>query len=79
MKVNAKETKRRDYEVVITNTELKNIVAEYIQKTVLELTPGSIKDKHTVKAPMQPALQIYFSTDSYHNFNARVKWHEAID
>ena len=79
MKVNAKEIKRRDYEVRLTETELKNIVSEHLQKTPLVLLQGAIKGKSTVQAPMQPALKIYFTNDGYHSFYATVKWHEAID
>ena len=79
MKVNAKEIKRRDYEIHLTETELKNIISEYLQKSSGELTPGAIRNKLTVQIPMQPALKIYFSNDAYHSFNATVKWYEAID
>ena len=78
MKVQGKEIKRREYEVHITNIELKNIISEYIQKTALELNPGQIRNKYSVQAPMQPALKIYFDTDAYYGTRARVKWKEDI-
>ena len=79
MKVQAKEIKRRDYEIRLTHTELMNIISEYLQNKPLELTPGAIKDKHTVQVPMQPALKITFTNDLYHNFQAIARWNEAIN
>ncbi len=79
MKINAKEIKKREYEIHLTETDLKNIISEHLQRASGELAPGAIRDQSTVQIPMQPALKIYFGNDGYRSFNATVKWYESID
>ncbi len=79
MKINAREIKKREYEIHLTETDLKSIISEHLQKSSGELAPGAIRGKDTVQIPMQPALKIYFGNDGYRSFNASVKWYEAID
>ena len=77
MRIKTKETKRRDFEVVITHEELKTIVSNHLQNSVgLKASNG---DPVTIKAPMQPALRIIFYTDAANNIMAQGNWHEAID